>query len=514
MNYKIKPYVHQVTAIDKLLPLLEEKHYCALLAEMGTGKSKIFIDISALLKLQGKINGVIIIAPNTVTADHAMVSIPEHMSDDVDYFSTYWRSTPRKWEKERLQTLIDPSGDRLGILVVNYEALRTPKFQEYVNKFFKRYNKVFTIADESHLIKNCKSQVFKAALKLGQCSAFRLISSGSSFSNSPLNLFGPLFFLDHSILGFPKNIKPQSAYKSFEKRYAVIKYLEQPCHSGRCTTDPFSHICSKCSRFRMMIPMVVGYRRLNQLKEILEPISFTVNQSDCLDLPERTVEVVNIKMAKEQQRVYDTLKNDLICEVKEGTLNIKMQLDAIIRLRQIAGGSYTPMETGEALLFSSIPKMDHLLNLCLSLGEKTKLIVWANFRSEIQEIYKRLSKALGENKVLTLYGDTNHTDREFAKKSFFDKSSEAQVLVANPSCAGVGTNLIAAEIMVVYSLDYDAIKLEQLLMRNYRIGQKSRTHVVFLVSENTIDAKILTALRNKKGTANHIAHKPVDFLTD
>jgi len=58
-KFKTKPFEHQQKALD----MSWDKENFAYFMEMGTGKSKVLIDNMAMLYAQGKIDGVLIIAP-------------------------------------------------------------------------------------------------------------------------------------------------------------------------------------------------------------------------------------------------------------------------------------------------------------------------------------------------------------------------------------------------------------------------------------------------------------------
>ena len=64
MNYKFKtkPYAHQIKALE----MSWDRPYFAYFMEMGTGKSKVLIDNISMLYDNGKINGVLIVAPKGV----------------------------------------------------------------------------------------------------------------------------------------------------------------------------------------------------------------------------------------------------------------------------------------------------------------------------------------------------------------------------------------------------------------------------------------------------------------
>ena len=61
-KFKTVPYKHQLDALERSW----DKEYFAYFMEMGTGKSKVLIDNAAMLYSQGKINGLLLIAPKGV----------------------------------------------------------------------------------------------------------------------------------------------------------------------------------------------------------------------------------------------------------------------------------------------------------------------------------------------------------------------------------------------------------------------------------------------------------------
>ena len=61
--------------------------------------------------------------------------------------------------------------------------------------------------------------------------------------------------------------------------------------------------------------------------------------------------------------------------------------------------------------------------------------------------------------------------------------------------------LTAASTMIFYSLDYSMSNFEQAKARIRRISQKENCHYIYLVAKNTVDVKVLRALRNKVNLA-------------
>ena len=92
---KLKPMKHQLQAYDRFI----DKDYGALFCEMGTGKTKIILDI-----IQNGLEGnTLVIGPNGLHLNWHHLEIPKHL--DVDYACYCWKGTPTT--KKAKQELAD-----------------------------------------------------------------------------------------------------------------------------------------------------------------------------------------------------------------------------------------------------------------------------------------------------------------------------------------------------------------------------------------------------------------------
>lgn len=512
---ELKSYDHQIDAINTLIPHLYNKGYAALYSEQGTGKSRIFLRIGTKLYKEKHIQATLIIAPNEVHVEHALKATADHIDQGLEYCTAHWRATPRKWEKERLKSILDPIDNGYAIFTCNIESIRTPKAKEYINKFFKRYKDVLVVIDESHGILDPKTACSQAAFSIAKVAKYRLISTGTFSENKPTSGFSQLWFLSPSLLGFSDKIKAVSAGKSFVKKYSIIKYIPQPCViSGRCDTDPFSHYCKKCKKVKFPIPMVVGYRRLDQLKKIINSCSYSVLQKDCVSLPDRKTFIELVPMGKEQSSAYHSMKDKFIAEIKNGIVTASNSLDSMIRLQQISSGIYKLSDESEAIPFTNSPKMDRLISMCKSISDSSAALIWCMYKVEVREITKRLRKEFGDEAVMMYYGDTSADDRQKARTQFEKAEGgggKARFLVCS-SAANTGLTLNYANYSFYHSLDPDAVKLSQSKFRNLRIGQTRKTFIYHLQSKDTIDEKIFLAHQDKRNISNMLKTNPVDFF--
>ena len=146
------------------------------------------------------------------------------------------------------------------------------------------------------------------------------------------------------------------------------------------------------------------------------------------------------------------------------------------------------------------------LDELLSVVEETdgKLIIWANYRHDIEAIKLALSKEYGMNAVGMYYGDTDMDERKRVLDEFQNPDSGMRFFVGNPSTGGYGLTLTAASTMVYYSNSFDLEKRLQSEDRAHRIGQTKNVTYIDLIAVGTVDEKIVKALRAKIDIATQV----------
>jgi len=142
----------------------------------------------------------------------------------------------------------------------------------------------------------------------------------------------------------------------------------------------------------------------------------------------------------------------------------------------------------------------------MSVLEETegKVIIWANYVADIENIVTALKKAYGEASTVAYYGGVKAKVRQKQISLFQEKNGPTRYFVGNPQTGGYGITLTAANTVVYYSNSYDLEKRLQSEDRAHRIGQTNKVTYVDLLCENSVDAKIVDALRDKISIANEI----------
>jgi SNF2 family DNA or RNA helicase len=467
MNYKFKtkPYAHQITALEKSW----NKETYAYFMEMGTGKTKVLIDNLAILYDKGAVNGALIVAPKGVVGTWYKQEIPTHLPNHIKNVSILWQANITKTQQEKLNCLFE-TGEDLHILIMNVEALSTEKGKLFAAKFL-RCHKTLMVIDESTVIKNPKAKRTKNILSLAELCKFRRIMTGSPVTKNPLDLYAQCNFLDPFLLNF-------HSYFAFRNRYAEMKTLHM---HGR------------------QIQIVNGFKNLSELSEKLKGFSYRVLKEDCLDLPEKIFTKRHITLTSEQSKVYKQMKEQALAVLKGKQVTSVSALTQLMRLHQITCGHFVADDGSVQEI-----KNNRLNELMDVLDEvEGKAIIWAHYQHDIKSIVKEIEKVHGQGSVVTYYGLTPQDERQDNIKKFQD-DDDTRFLVGTPSTGGYGITLTAANTVIYYSNGYDLEKRLQSEDRAHRIGQKKSVTYVDILAEDTVDEKIVKALRKKINIASEV----------
>jgi len=468
MNYKFKtkPYAHQLTALEKSW----DKEEYAYFMEMGTGKSKVLVDNIGILYDAGKINAALIIAPKGVYRNWFSGEIPTHLASHIQHKTILWTASTSKAKDKEYQSLFESDYD-LHILVMNVEAFSTKKGLDFAAKFL-RCHKTLMAIDESTTIKTPTAKRTKSITALAPLAKYRRILTGSPVTKSPLDLYSQCKFLHEDLLGF------QSFY-SFRNRYA---HMVTRNFGGR------------------QVQIIGSYKRLDELSDSLKSFSYRVLKEDCLDLPEKIYIRRTVELTEEQSKKYKTMKAAALAEFDGKITTAPHVLTQLMRLHQITCG-HLKLDDGEI-----VELKNNRLNELLDVLEEVegKAIIWANYIYDIEHIVKEIQKKYGQDSVVQYYGAIEAEKRQKNIQTFQDPNSPVRFFVGNPQTGGYGITLTAANTVIYYSNGYDLEKRLQSEDRAHRIGQKKSVTYIDLIAEETIDEKIVKALRKKINIASEI----------
>ena len=467
MNYKFKtkPYAHQITALEKSW----QREYYAYFMEMGTGKSKVLIDNAAMLYDQGKIDGLLIIAPKGVYKNWHEQEIPIHLADHIETTNVLWQAHINKKQDRLLRTLFE-TDEKLHILCMNVEAFSTSKGVEFAAKFLASH-RTMLVVDESTTIKNREAKRSKNICGLAIHSRYRRILTGSPVTKSPLDLFTQCEFLMPELLG-------HSSFYTFRQRYAIMRKMN---FGGRSVEIP------------------IGYRNLPELSEKLKAFSYRVLKDECLDLPPKTFMKRVIQLSPDQLKAYAQMKQLALAYLNGKSMTTATVLTQLMRLQQITCGHFKADDGTTQEIKSN--RMDELINVLDEV--EGKVVIWAHWQRDVNLIIKALVKEFEPGCCVDYYGLTPQNERQKNIKKF-QENDKVRFFVGTPQTGGYGITLTAASTMIYYSNGYDLEKRQQSEARIDRIGQTRPMTYIDIICEDTVDERIVKSLKKKVDIATQI----------
>jgi len=472
-KYKTKPYAHQEQAFE----IMKDRKSFALIADMGTGKSKMLLDNAVYLYNKGEIDAVLVLAPSGVHQNWVINEIPTHLAlPNHMQASASWNSAMRKEHRDALAEVVDL---KLGLRIVcmNVEALITKKGINFVTKYIRMF-RTMMILDESQKFKTPQAKRTKAVLKLSKHVPYKRISTGTPITNSPLDAYSQFAFLDPYILGF-------QSFVAFRAHFAILEKKINHSQQRQYT-------------------QVIGFQNLDELQQLIKPHSFRVTKEECLDLPDKIYEKVYFELSSEQKRLYKVIKKEVMLEMEEGRVTAQLAITKLLRLSQLISG-YMTTEDGDII---EVKGGDVKLKLLKDILEdnQEKTIIWCRFIHEIRQVTAMLG-----DECVAYYGATESDDR-VKNVQDFQLSPKIKYFVANKT-ASTGLTLTSASSVIYYSNSYSLEDRLQSEDRAMRIGQKKNVVYRDLIARGTVDESIIKALRSKQNIADLILKDIRGFIS-
>jgi SNF2 family DNA or RNA helicase len=482
-------FKHQIEALQRM----NGREYYALFMEAGTGKTFTILTDAERLYAAGKIDAVLVICPNGLQMNWVKREIPIHL--EVPHIARAWRSGAGVREKKALDDLMAPRdvGEEipLRILVMNIEALNTPKGLDFCKRFL-RITKCMMAIDESSRIKNPAAARTKKIIALRDLAVVRRIATGTPITKAPVDLFMQMEFLSDGLLG-------TTSYRSFVSEYAELADMSHPRFKSMIRENPRIAHAQIVERDALGNPI---WRNLDKLQKIIQPNSFRVLKKDCMDLPDKIYTTRYFNLDSDQRKTYNELRDELRIDftaLDAGQVLSVTALVAITKLQQITSGFVMVKGMdGPVYISENNARLEALEEIIEDIDGQ--FLIWARFREEIAAI-ARLLHASGRTFV-EYHGGVSSDDREIAVDSF--QRGEVDIFLGQPQSGGIGLTLTAAGTVVYFSQDYNLETRLQSEDRTHRIGTTKKVLYIDLVANDTIDEKISISLQRKSEMATTI----------
>jgi SNF2 family DNA or RNA helicase len=251
-----------------------------------------------------------------------------------------------------------------------------------------------------------------------------------------------------------------------------------------------------------------GFTNLDELEQKLKVFSLRLTKDECLDIPDKIYQKREILITGDQKRIYDRLRLEALAKFENETISVHNQLTELLRLHQVANG-YCKSDDGEILQFNN-EKLKALLEILEETDQK--VIIWATYVHNIHEIIGALNDKYGSESVVAIYGEVSQQERMNAVTRF-QEDDTCRFFVGNPTTGGYGLTLTAAKYVIYYSNNYNLEVRKQSEDRAHRIGQTKNVVYIDIMAKDTIDEKIVQALKKKNQlSAKTLGDKAKDWL--
>lgn len=461
-TFKTAPRPDQRDALTKIY----KNDVGALLMPMGTGKTKVSIDLMTAHFYERRIAAVVVICPLTISSVWNL-QLKAHSPCDYQFIGV---DSALNWRRVELRA------DRITWLVVGIESLSQGKTIDAILPFITEHP-CGMVVDESSRIKNHKTIRTDNVMKMGKQALTRIIMTGTPSPKKMIDLFSQYQFLDPNIIGV-------GDFFAFRNRY--------------CIMGGYKH------------REIIGYDNVEELMGLIEPYTFICDKPK--DLPPKTyADPIEVRMESSQADMYRSVKSGLI-----NSVNISNTLTKLLRLQQISAGylktdkkieidpttgkkKTIPGEVIWQLPNSKNPKIQALLEYVEELDDNLKLIIWAKSIWEVDRICEAISPY---GRIIRFVGDTTEAERDSMIDDF--QNGSARFWVGTAQKGGMGLTLTAAHHMVYFSNTFSWEDRTQSEDRVHRIGQKNYCMYTDIVMKGSVDRLVLRALAEKKDLDQYI----------
>ena len=526
-----KPFAHQLASFREF----RDADSFGLFFEQGTGKTKAVIDIDVSNYLHEKISAILVIAPNSVHNQWEEQQFPLHCA--IPYESYIWEGTPVTYNQKRdINRFFKMSSDsKLKVFFVNVEAFQGDSILPWVAKFV-RDEAPSIILDESSFIKNGQAKRSKRIRRLNEYGKRRILT-GTPAPKSPVNLwsqfdflvkdfFGPsesLFQSQHTFrvkshkrskrMSFQDAEEIKDTVEMFKDR--IAKHIAAGTVGKIRSTDPFECTAQYLNLSVHDVQMIANqdeYTSTKDMQDILDkidPYVLKVKKEDCLDLIPKVYQRLDVDMSERQHKIYLDMVETMVIDTEEGgSVKALGVFSHIMRLMQITGGSlpvnlgkdehgmteYTARAIDDPI--TSNVKIAALLEHLEENVDDQSFIVWGFFKNEIAMIREAIMNHTNYTWCL-VQGGMHQDERKEVISNF--ETGKSQCLIANSqSKINYGKNWQHCTLQYFYSNSFRVVDRIQAEDRTHRSGQKGTCVYTDIVCRNSIDQKVLKAIKAGK----------------
>ncbi len=224
-----------------------------------------------------------------------------------------------------------------------------------------------------------------------------------------------------------------------------------------------------------------------QIYEKISDMTISMKALDYLDMPECVYVNHEVELNSQERKLYDQLKKDLIIPLEDGDIDAANAAALSNKLLQMSNGAVYD-ENGEIRVIHQ-RKLEKLEDLIESANGQPVLIAYW-FKHDRQRIWEHLTAC-------------GYSPRDIRESKDIKDWNDGRIPVAliHPASAGHGLNIQSGgHILIWFGLTWSLELYQQTNARLWRQGQKETVTIHHIVTKNTVDEDVLSALASKDVT--------------
>ena len=462
-SYKLQPKVpetlqaqlrdYQVEGYDWASRLSHWGAGACLADDMGLGKT---LQALAIIVARASKGPTLVLAPTSVSFN---------WQDEAAKFSPTLKVKLYGMHNQKTRDQILENAQAFDLIICSYGLLQTQG-----EKLAKVHWQTL-IADEAQALKNPQTKRSKIANTL--TADFKMITTGTPIENNLTDLWSLFRFINPRLLG---------SLKQFNERF--VKSIEN-ANAGKTEANK-SNINDENEA----------------LRKIIAPFMLRRLKTDVLtELPSRTEINIHVELSQEESALYEAirqkaLENLMATNDKPGQKRIKV-LAEIMRLRRACCHPKLVFEESD-IAGSKLKAFDNLVDELKQGGHKA--LVFSQFVGHLAILKQHL-----EDKGISfqyLDGSTSLVKRKKAVADF--QAGVGDLFLISLKAGGSGLNLTAADYVIHMDPWWNPAVEDQASDRAHRMGQTRPVTIYRLITQHTIEDKIVALHQQKRELANSL----------
>ncbi|KAH7888749.1 SNF2 family N-terminal domain-containing protein [Phlebopus sp. FC_14] len=527
---------YQLLGVNWLYLLYRKEYSCILADEMGLGKTIQVISFFAHMKERGNVGPHLVVVPSSTLENwcREFARFAPSISVQTYYAGKEERPALRQTLADT-QRCLSKNGTGWEVLVTTYNLAQG---DEKDRKFFRRIEWDSIVFDEGHVLKNFQSQRYQALLKFE--ARWRLLLTGTPLQNNLQELVSLLNFILPNLLGETMD-SLRAIFKTkgdakltllSQERISRAKKMMTPFVLRRRKDQVLTDLPLKTERIEWCemteLQRSIYNDTLRRSRKTILETDGTTSSTSGTSTPNNNGKLTKKKTkASRPKDKYAENSSNVLMDLRKAAshpmLFRKLYTDQLLTsitkvllkepdfkkrgaVFQYVKEDMEVMTDSELQFFCqgykstrkylqdeecylNAGKVTVLLRLLEEYAaEERKVLIFSQF-TQILDILQAVLK-LRNIKYLMLTGSTAVDVRQSLVDEFTEDES-IPVFLLSTKAGGMGINLTAASVVIMFDQDFNPHNDRQAQDRAYRIGQKRDVDVVKLITRATIEEDML-----------------------